>query len=458
MRWHPPIGNCSIGHGVRRLTALCLIATMLANQLGAVARADEMADRAAEAQAFGSGLMFDPSTMRLGASDIVEFDDPAIEPGSAISVESLFPGAAGSGDADALRSLFGDDAALREEAYRAGDRAGETGTPHGRAWGVGEVTREAVPYEIGSDPIYDTLRTLNEASRVSAEFEACQPILTPGTPTIDIHSFYERRSCTRIARPTGIHSTDQIVLSALSELERRKSVAGDATSVTIGFGPTDFHCGPGRARNIRFDGATTSSTKTSVSVVQEPTCENGLTLIGTLAGDTCFEREVTTVDTSVDPPVTTTETVTVCPSYSVRAAFTEERIIGSDWLPERVSQGFVELEAEECVPAYTAETGCLTTAIGEICAADRVLAAALTPHPFDPDYERFVPVTRRITGDVSACLPVAHANDACAPLEADAACVRIASRLIEETPDPSHRAFEDIYRCAVEERVETPST
>ncbi|MEM9763519.1 MAG: hypothetical protein AAF968_13600, partial [Pseudomonadota bacterium] len=93
MSRRPSIGNRSIGHGIRRLTAFCLIATMLANQLGAVARADEMADRAAEAQAFGSGLMFDPSTMRLGAGDIVAFDDPTIEPGSAISVETLFPGA-----------------------------------------------------------------------------------------------------------------------------------------------------------------------------------------------------------------------------------------------------------------------------------------------------------------------------------------------------------------------------
>ncbi|MEM9762917.1 MAG: conjugal transfer protein TraN, partial [Pseudomonadota bacterium] len=343
-------------------------------------------------------------------------------------------------------------------AYRAGDAAGDAGTSYGDAWGVGTVTREVVPYEIGADPIYDTLRTLNEASRVSAEFEACQPTVTPGTPTIDTHEYYERRSCTRIAPPTGIHSTDQHVLSALSELERREGVAGDATSVTIGFGPTGFHCGPGRARNIRFDGATTSSSKTSVSVGQQPTCENGLTLIGTLTGDTCYEREITTTDDTVDPPVTTTETVTVCPSYTVRAAFTEERITGSDWLPERVSQGFVELEANDCVPAYTTETGCLATAIGEVCAADRVLAAALTPPPFDPGYERFVPVTRRITGDVSACLPVAHAGDACAPLEADASCARIASRLIEETPEPSHRAFEDIYRCAVEETVETPST
>ncbi|MEO0622225.1 MAG: conjugal transfer protein TraN [Pseudomonadota bacterium] len=443
----------------RRLTALCLIAVMLANQLGAVARADEMADRAAEAQAFGSGLMFDPSTMRLGAGDIVEFDDPAIEPGSAISVETLFPGATGSGDADALRSLFGDDAALREEAYRAGDTAGEAETPHGDAWGVGEATRETAPYEIGSDPIYDTLRTLNEASRVSAEFEACQPVLTHGTPTIDTHTFYERRSCTRIAPPTGSHTTDQVVVSDLLGLTRSTRVSGTAESVTVSFGSAERYCGPGRDNNIRFDGASTSSSRTSVRVTQAPTCDNDLTLRGALSGDTCYQRQVEVTDTSVDPPITTTELVTTCPRYTVRANFTAERIDGSTWTPEEVSLGFVDLEANDCVPAYTSRNpGCLPTRIGEICPGDTVLQATLAPPPFDPAYDRFAPLTRSITGDVSACLPVAHANDACAPVEADAVCERIASRLIEETPDPSHRAFEDIYRCAVEERVETPST
>ena len=416
-------------------------------------------DGAAEGRELGQSLVPEPETL-------FQLDDGTVtlQGGGEIPLEELFPG---QGDAAALEGAYGDEAGTVDLGHAAQQELSGQDSGDGEAYRTLLASPYDGPRDLSSEPWFDNTRTiLGDIERLGAAYGSCVPIQAIGTSPRTVH-LPDLRICTRPAdtATTGACRIEHRLDLSEDQIGARVASYGTAvntfevdfaqgswTTIAPSDGrqfagevpalDRDAYCGGDAPATFRLAGAVGwpeaplpghADDSMSVTVLQQPSCGNGMTGIVQLADDFAQSLEKHAADL-------------ILTTYQAQDA----------WWPEAC----VELAKGLTLPAACTiagttiappgPDGCAVLDGRRICPGEPMWQA-IPPPPFDPDESE---ISRLAGGaDMQWSCPAGVSPtpiaDSCGPLRDRAECKPQSSACIAGAVDAAGNctAVEDTYDC-----------